>query len=557
MELTKSEDGMVLVDILFDEPDEFGDAFERGHPLKSLQRVVEDKKEKDKDIAQSKFRTSLTLMSQLQKLDKKADLGRDFLDTCRRLEEYLEIIAPGSKKLIRKKRKALLVTCDSDKLIDVGAEEEDWRETMGYASDEDSEDDIPDDDFTKLNVNTLVKDQKAMKTSRNAFRVAGNVLNDIGLFVLDNSPENATFDVMTGWDKDIKIAGSFLLRCVNSARAIRSYSLLVRHVILSNERTKDLPIFEKSKLIRAYTLGSYKFSEQYFFVKSALEILRLCLRTESAWSGRHYVENNHSLVTAIRPGGALHASVIPEYEKLFGTSHTLALNTWHLDFLIGFSSGNTKVTYNMYQVKSWPNYVRLVREYHGDFCKYLFMGTNMTEVDWCANQKKLLNEEWHKEALRSNAIFKHGFVPTDALYEDIEFEKFVRKKLDSLGLTDAHYAVQRKKKWKTLKNVPTDPNTKIMVQEANPKMKGYEPYKRYEVYKMATTLKEFFDLGGNKEDLRTDLKKGHIVILDDDEEKVEEEEEVVPQHVIEQRKQALINVSKCREYRKELQRKSK
>ena len=96
-----------------------------------------------------------------------------------------------------------------------------------------------------------------------------------------------------------------------------------------------------------------------------------------------------------------------------------------------------------------------------------------------------------------------------------------------------------------------------MVQEANPKMKGYEPYKRYEVYKTATTLKEFFDLGGNKEDLRTDLKKGHIVILDDDEEKVEEEEEVVPQHVIEQRKQALINVSKCREYRKELQRKSK
>ena len=79
-----------------------------------------------------------------------------------------------------------------------------------------------------------------------------------------------------------------------------------------------------------------------------------------------------------------------------------------------------------------------------------------------------------------------------------------------------------------------------MVQEANPKMKGYEPYKRYEVYKTATTLKEFFDLGGNKEDLRTDLKKGHIVILDDDEEKVEEEEEVVPQHVSEQRKQALI-----------------
>ena len=96
-----------------------------------------------------------------------------------------------------------------------------------------------------------------------------------------------------------------------------------------------------------------------------------------------------------------------------------------------------------------------------------------------------------------------------------------------------------------------------MVQEANPKMKGYEPYKRYEVYKTATTLKEFFDLGGNKEDLRTNLKKGHIVILDDDEEEVEEEEEVVPQHAIEQRKQALINVSKCREYRKELQRKSK
>ena len=57
------------------------------------------------------------------------------------------------------------------------------------------------------------------------------------------------------------------------------------------------------------------------------------------------------------------------------------------------------------------------------------------------------------------------------------------------------------------------PQTKISFQDKNPKKKGSKSAARYDVYKTAKTLAEFYSLGGKKADARHDLSKGYMKIV--------------------------------------------
>ena len=63
------------------------------------------------------------------------------------------------------------------------------------------------------------------------------------------------------------------------------------------------------------------------------------------------------------------------------------------------------------------------------------------------------------------------------------------------------------------------PETKIVYQDENPKKKNSKSAARYDTYKKAKTLEEFYSLGGTKADLRNDLRKGYLKFESDDDEK--------------------------------------
>ena len=54
------------------------------------------------------------------------------------------------------------------------------------------------------------------------------------------------------------------------------------------------------------------------------------------------------------------------------------------------------------------------------------------------------------------------------------------------------------------------PSAFILVQQQNPKRKGSKSAARYEIYKSATTLQDYYALGGTKADARHDLKRGFL-----------------------------------------------
>ena len=76
-------------------------------------------------------------------------------------------------------------------------------------------------------------------------------------------------------------------------------------------------------------------------------------------------------------------------------------------------------------------------------------------------------------------------------------------------------ATQKKKKMKNgVEKVQLPPpQTKISIQEKNPKKSGSKSAARYDVYKTAKTIAELYSSGGKKADARYDLGKGYMKIV--------------------------------------------
>jgi hypothetical protein len=66
-----------------------------------------------------------------------------------------------------------------------------------------------------------------------------------------------------------------------------------------------------------------------------------------------------------------------------------------------------------------------------------------------------------------------------------------------------------KKRWPKL--APWSEDQKIQILQNNPKTKGDMCYDRYEAYKRAKTVREYFQLGGTKDDLRWDRRRNYVV----------------------------------------------
>jgi broad specificity phosphatase PhoE len=59
----------------------------------------------------------------------------------------------------------------------------------------------------------------------------------------------------------------------------------------------------------------------------------------------------------------------------------------------------------------------------------------------------------------------------------------------------------------------SEPKRGLKIQRDNPKIKGSKAYKRFEKYRVARTVGQFFRLGGWRGDLRNDTERGYISIL--------------------------------------------
>ena len=73
------------------------------------------------------------------------------------------------------------------------------------------------------------------------------------------------------------------------------------------------------------------------------------------------------------------------------------------------------------------------------------------------------------------------------------------------------------KQKKTESGIPSNPrggridyDARILVVENNPKREGSKPYARYELYKAATTRREFLDFGGLPRDFNADFRAGYV-----------------------------------------------
>ena len=69
------------------------------------------------------------------------------------------------------------------------------------------------------------------------------------------------------------------------------------------------------------------------------------------------------------------------------------------------------------------------------------------------------------------------------------------------------------KSTKKKKNELPPPDTKISVQQKNPKKAGSKSAQRYELYRSASTLAELYSLGGTKGDVRNDFERGYIKVI--------------------------------------------
>ena len=69
---------------------------------------------------------------------------------------------------------------------------------------------------------------------------------------------------------------------------------------------------------------------------------------------------------------------------------------------------------------------------------------------------------------------------------------------------------RRKNKKKPRVYLPPD-DTKIELLQENPK-RGLS-YERYEMYKTAKTIKEYFEMGGSRSDAKYDIDGGYLKII--------------------------------------------
>ena len=59
-----------------------------------------------------------------------------------------------------------------------------------------------------------------------------------------------------------------------------------------------------------------------------------------------------------------------------------------------------------------------------------------------------------------------------------------------------------------------DLSRSISVQQHNPKQAGSKSHARYELYRRATTVREFLSLGGSRADLNHDVGKHYVTYVD-------------------------------------------
>ena len=109
--------------------------------------------------------------------------------------------------------------------------------------------------------------------------------------------------------------------------------------------------------------------------------------------------------------------------------------------------------------------------------------------------------------------------------------RMMRKKRRKLRRLHVKKIKVRKRKAKLVRGVIPPPQTRIAYQDENPKKKKSKSHARYETYKKAKTLEEFYSLGGKKADYHYDLKRGYLKLLNDDGEVMvlsdDEEEDVI------------------------------
>ena len=125
------------------------------------------------------------------------------------------------------------------------------------------------------------------------------------------------------------------------------------------------------------------------------------------------------------------------------------------------------------------------------------------------------------KARHKAAKVKRGGVtsPLQKLLDDAAFKFPVTDTGELLTLEniDEPKSKDRKKspKQKQLDTTGIPKKTRIAIQQANPKRPGTARHKRYQKYRKAKTVGEFLARGGTKADLKIDIGKGFVSVMND------------------------------------------
>ena len=120
--------------------------------------------------------------------------------------------------------------------------------------------------------------------------------------------------------------------------------------------------------------------------------------------------------------------------------------------------------------------------------------------------------EENDENIVKNVEKNEGDIVAETLKEMVgKIEKNASQSIETQTIQKKTPKTKPKKKKEKVELPP--PQTKISLQDKNPKKKGSKSAARYDVYKTAKTLAEFYSLGGKKADARHDLSKGYMKIV--------------------------------------------